>query len=305
MDSRPGNLLIIDDERCNRRILAEILKPAHAVFCASSGSEAFTLLAAQEIDLILLDVMMPEMDGYEVCRRLKEDPATEHIPVLFVTSKDDPLDEMRGLDLGAIDYLIKPVHPEVIKARVRNHLALKRYAECLARLSFIDGLTGIANRRYLDERLQQEWRRALREDQLISLLLIDIDFFKKYNDFYGHLAGDDSLRQVASAIAQSAARGCDLAARYGGEEFTVLLPGENSDGAIAVAQKIMQAISELKIVHAVSEVSPLLTVSIGIATILPCKDMTADALLKMADRALYKAKASGRNRFHLLESLVC
>ncbi len=301
MDSRPGNLLIIDDERCNRRILAEILKSEHTVFCASSGNEAFALLAAHDIDLILLDVVMPEMDGYEVCRRLKEDPATEHIPVLFVTSKDDPLDETRGLDLGAIDYLIKPVHHEVIRARVRNHLALKRYAECLTRLSFIDGLTGIANRRYLDERLQQEWRRALREDQLLSLLLIDIDFFKKYNDFYGHLSGDDSLRQVASAIARS----CDLAARYGGEEFTVLLPGENSAGAIVVAQKIMQAIAELNIIHAVSEISPLLTVSIGIATMQPCKDMTTDTLLKMADRALYKAKSNGRNRFHLLESLVC
>ena len=305
MNVRRSQILIVDDERCNRQVLSDIIAEEHDAVCAESGPQALDIVGKQPIDLILLDVLMPEMDGYEVCRRLKESPDTARIPVLFVTSKNDPRDETRGLDVGAIDYLIKPVHPSVILARVRNHLALKQYADLLARQSFLDGLTGIPNRRYLDETLDKEWRRALREEQVLSLLLIDIDFFKRYNDLYGHPAGDDCLRRVAAALSHSVSRGSDLVARYGGEEFTILLPGDGAVGAVTVAERAMAAISALQIVHLHSEVSAFLTISIGIATALPCRDMTPATLLQMADRALYQAKEQGRNRYVQVESLIC
>lgn len=305
MNVRRSQILIVDDERCNRQVLSDIIEQEHDALCAESGQQALELVTNRPIDLILLDVLMPEMDGYEVCRRLKESPDTARIPVLFVTSKNDPRDETRGLNVGAIDYLIKPVHPSVILARVRNHLALKQYADLLARQSFLDGLTGIPNRRYLDEMLDKEWRRALREEQFLSLLLIDIDFFKRYNDLYGHPAGDDCLRRVAAALSHSVSRGSDLVARYGGEEFTILLPGDDAAGAVTVAERAMAAISALQIVHLHSEVSALLTISIGSATALPCRDMTPATLLQMADRALYQAKEQGRNRYVQMESLIC
>lgn len=224
MKTERSNVLIVDDSRTNIAIMKDILSEDHEVFSALTGKDALKIARQENVDLILLDVVMPEMDGYEVCKRLKADPVTKNIPVIFVTSMSEMGDETKGLELGAIDYMIKPVRAPIIKARVRNHLELKKYRDFLENLSMVDGLTGVWNRRHFNEVLDKEWRRAMRGTHLISVILLDVDFFKKYNDHYGHLAGDDCLRQVTKALKETARRGGDMVARYGGEEFVIITP---------------------------------------------------------------------------------
>lgn len=296
MEAEKQRILLVDDTRLNNQIMMDILGDDYDILVATSGEEALQVTASESIDLILLDVEMPGMNGYEVCGILKQNSCTINIPVIFVSAANDVQHETKGLEIGAIDYIIKPSNPAIIRARVKNHLELKKYRDILERISLIDGLTGIANRRQFDQTLEKEWRRALRHGDSLSLALIDIDFFKKYNDYYGHLAGDECLQKVGSVLKESVKRAGDLGARYGGEEFVVLLPATAKDGAITVAERICTNMAELRIPHEMSEVAKHVTVSIGVATMRTESDKASADLIRRADAALYQAKHAGRNR---------
>ena len=293
-------VLIVDDSPVNLQMLGKLLKDEWNVKVANHGKTALEIASSEDPpDLILLDVMMPELDGYTICRILKESPETRDIPVVFVTAMSQQEDEAKGLELGAIDYIIKPYSAAIVKARVRNHLELKRYRDILKDASFMDGLTGIANRRRFDEALQVEWRRSFRDGRPLTLLMLDIDFFKRFNDTYGHQAGDECLRQVASAMAGSLKRPGDLAARYGGEEFACLLPGVDQGGGEKIGERIRQHVEALSIPHEASDAKEVVTVSVGVATMLPGDEAGWDKLVERADKAMYLSKNQGRNRVNV------
>jgi diguanylate cyclase (GGDEF)-like protein len=293
---RKPNLLIADDTSTNIELLDAVLGADYEILFATSGAQALELAISQTPDLILLDIMMPEMDGFETCSRLKADQRTAEIPVIFVTALSREAEEARGLEVGAVDFIFKPFSPAVIRARVRNHLELKRQRDILRSLSFRDGLTGLANRRQLDQFLDQEWRRSQRGQTPISLILMDIDYFKSFNDALGHLAGDDCLRRIAQTLETSIHRAGDLIARYGGEEFVCVLPETGQSGAFAVAEKVQQLLAQLALPHPASSVAPAVTLSLGVATRIAGNGEKAEELLHDADQALYRAKAEGRNR---------
>lgn len=289
-------ILITDDIPANITVLGEVLREEYEIIIATNGEKALEIAASEDSpDLILLDIMMPGMDGYEVCRRLKEDEKTIGIPVIFITAKNEIDDETRGLDLGAVDYITKPFQIPIVKARVRTHLELKRKNDILENIAALDGLTGIPNRRQFDETVQREWLRCLRQGVPLSLIMMDIDFFKKYNDAYGHTAGDECLRRVALALKSSVRRAADLMARYGGEEFAAILPDTHSEGAAFVAERIRSSVESEGIPHEYSEVADHVTLSVGAATKIPQMDSTASEIIEAADRMLYEAKDGGRN----------
>ena len=295
----PGKLpclLVVDDQPINIQALYRIFAPDHRVLMATSGAKALAVCKDDPPDLVLLDVVMPEMGGHEVCMRLKADEATRDIPVIFVTSHTDAAEETRGLELGAVDFIAKPVNPAGVRARVKTHLALKAQSDLLRQMVFIDGLTGVANRRCFDERLSSEWRRSMRNASPLALLLLDVDHFKRFNDRYGHQAGDDCLRRVASAVKAHLLRHGDLVARYGGEEFACILPATDFEGAMAVAAGIEKRVRGLQIEHADSDVCNAVTLSIGVALSVPEPGDDADRLIALADGQLYQAKHSGRGR---------
>ena len=295
----PGKLpclLIVDDQPINIQALYRIFAPDHRVLMATSGAKALAVCKDDPPDLVLLDVVMPGMGGHEVCMRLKANEATRDIPVIFVTSHTDAAEETKGLELGAVDFIAKPVNPAVVRARVKTHLALKAQSDLLRQMVFIDGLTGVANRRCFDERLSSEWRRSMRNSSPLALLLLDVDHFKRFNDRYGHQVGDDCLRRVASAVKAHLLRHSDLVARYGGEEFACILPATDFEGAMAVAAGIVQRVRGLQIEHADSDVCNEVTLSIGVALSVPEPGDDAGRLIALADVQLYQAKHSGRGR---------
>lgn len=291
-------VLIVDDAPTNVQILAEALHSDYRVKVAGDGREALKVaLREPHPDLILLDVMMPGMDGLEVCRQLKKNPQTENIPVIFVTAKDDENDEEFGLNLGAVDYIAKPFSIQIARARIRNHIRLKQQADLLESISLVDALTHTPNRRRFDESIDAEWKRAAREKTQLSMLMIDIDYFKNYNDHYGHGAGDVCLQSVAAALLAGVSRPGDLVARYGGEEFAVILPETGKEAAAHIAARLCEGVRDLKLPHARSGAGPFVTVSIGCATVTPSEKTGApNPLLDESDRMLYKAKSAGRNR---------
>ena len=297
MALRKPSILIVDDQPANIHILAKALQPSYEIMAATSGSIALELVQrVDKPDLILLDVMMPEIDGYEVCRRLKENEKTKDIPVIFVTARTESSEEEVGLNLGAVDYIFKPYRIPIILARVRNHLNMKRKTDLLESLVSLDGLTGIPNRRKLDEMLAAEWRRAIRSGRPLSVVMMDIDHFKLFNDRFGHGAGDECLRQVASSLSMCVNRPGDLVARYGGEEFVAILPLTELAGALAIAERLVAVVAGLALPHLNSEVADHVTISAGCATTLPVKGASPEILLQAADASLYKAKQNGRNR---------
>lgn len=297
MSDKRARLLIVDDEAINIRMLDGMLRDEYQISVALNGEQALTRAFAIPPDLILLDIQMAGMDGYEVCRRLKGNVLTRDIPVIFVTSMSDAAEEYKGLELGAVDYITKPYRPSIVQIRLKNHLELKQQRDMLNRLSSLDGLTGIANRRHFDGFLAQEWSRAVRNDDEIALLLMDVDHFKKFNDHYGHVAGDDCLKNVARVLSESISRSTDLVARYGGEEFVCVLSGTDLEGATRVAEKMRQSILALSIPHALSEPHRTITLSFGVAVARPGqREMLPSDLLLAADRLLYQAKDAGRNQ---------
>lgn len=297
--ARNGRILVVDDAMENVQILHQALRDEHEVLFALSGEKAIDVALAQQPDLILLDAVMPGMDGYAVCAALEASPRLQDIPVIFVTALSQPEDETRALEAGAVDFISKPFNVAVVRARVRSQLTIKRQADAMRELSLTDGLTGVANRRHFNDRLESEWRRCARANLPLSLIMIDIDHFKLYNDRYGHQAGDLCLQQVSAAMKRCAARPQDLLARYGGEEFILLLPQEGPEGAEVVAQRIQDEVRKLAVAHEASSTAPIVTVSMGLATAMPpLERQDANALIRSADAKLYQAKQGGRNRYH-------
>ncbi|MBE9116133.1 diguanylate cyclase [Lusitaniella coriacea LEGE 07157] len=327
-----GEILIVDDTPNNLRLLSTMLtEQGYVVRKALNGASALRSIKADPPDLVLLDVKMPQMNGYEVCQKLKaEDPINE-IPVIFISALDEAMDKVKAFVVGGVDYITKPFQLEEVLARVENQLmlrqqkqqlteqnhrlqdeiekreqaelALKRTNEelqqinqLLYRLANLDGLTQVANRRRFDDYFEREWLRMRRDRRPMSLILCDVDYFKYYNDAYGHQAGDDCLRIVARAIDRAVKRPADLVARYGGEEFAILLPNTDSGGAMDVARQIRESVEECQIAHPQSEVSDRVTLSMGLTTLIPTIDISPDLLIATADRALYEAKNRGRNR---------
>jgi len=312
MKTDDGNqkILIIDDTPANIQILNAILKDQYQIFFATHGKVGLEIARREQPDLILLDIMMPGMSGYEVCSQLKNSGKTHNIPIIFITAMVNPEEEARGLEAGAIDYLIKPVSPPIVRMRIRNHLELKRQRDMLEHLSQEladknsileslareDGLTGVANRRQFDEILDAEIRRSGRTGQPLSLVLCDIDFFKSYNDCYGHLAGDDCLRSIGILLKKVFRRVGDLVARYGGEEFAVILPNTEADQAAELAEALRQEMQAAGLPHKSSSIADSVTISIGVVTASCTDEHGPEWFIGMADNAMYESKENGRNR---------
>lgn len=306
LDASSGKprLLVVDDQPVNIQVMYQIFAAEFQVFMATSGARALAICKDNPPDLVLLDVVMPGMDGFAVCTQLKAEAATRNIPVIFVTAHDDAAQETHGLEVGAVDFIAKPINPAVVRARVKTHLMLKLQSDVMRKLVFLDGLTGVYNRRYFDQQLAIEWARAARSDAALSVILIDVDFFKFYNDHYGHQAGDDCLKQIAMTLKAALKRPADLVARYGGEEFVCILPDTPFDDALLLAGQLEQQVRAKQIPHEKSAISPVVTISLGVAarselgTPPLAAGMAGDSadLVALADARLYLAKSHGRGQ---------
>jgi len=291
-------ILVVDDEVDVVEVVEMLLElEGYKVIKAYNGKEALISFSDSPPDLILLDIMMPEIDGYEVCKRLKASFLTKSIPVIFITGRTNEEDEIYGFSLGAVDYIAKPFSPIIVKARINTHAELLRYRDYLESISYLDGLTGIPNRRKFDEQFELTWNIAKRDHIPISIIMIDIDNFKLYNDDYGHQVGDECLIQIAQGLSEVIVRKTDLIARYGGEEFVCILPNTDETAAFLIAENLRNKIIKLQIPHMKGRDGNILTISLGVATSIPkIKDSDYSELIKDADRALYKSKKNGRNK---------
>jgi diguanylate cyclase (GGDEF)-like protein len=294
-EERKNSLLIVDDEEINLTVLTYILSPYYTIYTATNGANALEKAHEYMPDLVLLDILMPEMDGYETLAELRKNEKTQDIPVIFITGLDSIEDEEKGLSHNAADYISKPFSAAIVKLRIRNQIQIINQFRTINHLSMFDQMTDIPNRRSFDGRLRVEWNRAIREHMPISLLMIDVDKFKNYNDTYGHQQGDLVLQTVAKIFSQSAKRSGDIAARWGGEEFVILLPNTMMPGALDIAEKIRADVEAVAIPCADGSTTKV-TVSIGINTQTPAHGNSIDAFISNADKALYEAKAQGRNR---------
>ncbi len=292
-----ARILIVDDEKMNLKVLADLLKDEYSPVLARNGEQALQhAFSETPPDLILLDVIMPEMGGYEVIKTLKNSDKTNNIPVIFVTALNSTLDEERGLLLGAVDYITKPYSPPIVKMRVRNHLRIVHQYKLLDQLAYLDGLTEIPNRRRFEEVFQKEWSRSARNGTPFSLAMVDVDYFKQFNDHYGHAMGDIALQQIAKALDCVIRRPADLVARYGGEEFVLLLPETDAFAAREVTQRCLEKVASLRIPHRYSTAADYVSISIGLVT-KNIDDITSpQTFIMTADKNLYLAKDTGRNR---------
>lgn len=305
-------VLLVDDSRASRALTATyLLEMGHPAIEAADGNQAVALYQQEAPDVVLLDVEMPGMDGYAAAReirRLERDGAWT--PIIFLSGRVGDEDVARGIDAGGDDYITKPVSPVVLRAKL---LAMRRITDmrkqlvtvsqqlqdvnrALVKLSSQDGLTGIANRRAFDTSIELEWQRGMRSGKPLALILGDIDYFKRYNDEYGHQAGDSCLKLVAAALSAQARRVSDTAARFGGEEFVLLLPEASVPDALAIAEEILSSVRALGIPHARSEAASCVTMSLGVAVCVPGRKSAPQQLIEAADKALYQAKSDGRNR---------
>ena len=318
-------ILVVDDRPDNTELLSIMLTfQGYEVEKSNRGSKAISIAKERSPDLILLDASMPEMDGYETCQILKTDPETADIPIIFISALNEVSNKTKAFEYGGNDYITKPFQVEEVLARVRNQLQIGRLKtelkakntrleqelskrksieqkllelnEQLSRLATLDSLTQLANRRKFDEFLSREWQRGKRERHCISLILCDIDYFKLYNDSFGHQSGDFCLQKVARAIVNTTKRPADLVARYGGEEFAVILPQTPAVNALQVAEKIRQQVKQLNLCHPKSLVSDRVSLSLGVTCVVPNSKYSKEELLMSADRALYQAKEQGRDR---------
>lgn len=302
MEFKKPTILVVDDMTTTLLLLHDLLKDTYEVKIAKSGTKALEILESpNDIDLILLDIEMPDINGYDVCKRIKNNETIKNIPIIFITGRTSQEDEEYGLNLGAIDYITKPFNKAIVKLRIKNYLDLKIKNDMLEKLSMYDGLTNIRNRRFFDETFEKTFNEIKRDKKSLAVLMIDIDFFKPYNDNYGHGQGDETLRKVAKALEKTIKRASDFVARYGGEEFVILLKDINKDGVEAVANNLLNAVRELKITHEFSKIENYVTISIGASFYNSSSDITKLELLLKADETLYNVKNSGRNNFAILE----
>ncbi|MCF6289396.1 MAG: diguanylate cyclase [Desulfobacterales bacterium] len=312
-------VLLIDDQRMVAEAVRRALSGEKDIdfhYC-QNPTKAMNMAAEIKPTVILQDLVMPEIDGLMMVRFFRVKPETAQVPIIVLSTKEEPEIKSEAFSLGANDYLVKLPDKVELIARIRYHSrsyinlqerdeafralqeSQRKLAEAnrtLQKLSALDGLTGIANRRSFDEMLTKEWQRAMRQATPLSLIMLDIDFFKLYNDHYGHQGGDDCLKTVASALEKSLHRETDLLARYGGEEFSAILPETNHEGAMKIAEIMRAAVQAQQIPHAKSTVSDYVSISVGVATCVPDRDAAPDSLIALADQALYLAKENGRNR---------
>lgn len=291
-------LLLIDDNPQDLRLLGSLIKEQGQILFATSGREGLKLAAERMPDLIMLDVELPDMSGFDVCRELQQNPETRGTSIIFVTSHQSPQHEVAALEAGAVDFISKPFNPPVICARVKTQLTLKRQNKLLQNLVSLDGLTGVFNRRYFDAQIEVEWKRHLRQGHSLGLALVDVDHFKQFNDRFGHSAGDECLKTLARRFQQSARRPGDFVARYGGEEFVFVLPHSEREGIQRFGQRLCAEVLALKIPHPAGG-EQFVSISLGAVASVPTLDTPLHCLLERADQALYQAKASGRNRCQL------
>ncbi len=290
-------VLIVDDQPTNIQLIYQLLKDDYQILMATSGTQAINVCKESQPDLVLLDVIMPEMDGLQTCRLIKNDPTIADIPVIFITGLTAQEDQDACWEAGGVDFLKKQFNINTLKNRIKAHLTLKHQADLLRSLAYLDGLTGLNNRRYFDQHLKPHLAQAYRKKQPLSLLLIDIDYFKQYNDTFGHLEGDDCLKKVATTLHQCCRRPTDIAARYGGEEFAMILPETDQEGIWYVANLVQDKIKTLCIDHPAAE-NGFLTISIGGAVDLEGSH-SPEQLIKLADNMLYQAKNTGRNQTNI------
>ena len=297
-DQRPkqATILVIDDDRIALDLIMLTFNATATVLTALNSENGLEIAVNEQPDLILLDTLIQDVDGHEICSQLKSMPETENIPIIILSNSNQVEDELAALDKGAIDFVTKPVEAPILKARVANHLFQKRDRDQLKLMSSIDALTEVANRRRFDEYLHLEWRRAIRSKYPISLLMIDIDYFKSYNDTYGHQKGDECLKAVAGEIKHHLRRPSDMVARYGGEEFSVILPETPSYSASSLAKRIWSGVGNLNIEHTGSARVGHLTISVGAATTIPDENQSISQFIEISDKNLYKSKSEGRNR---------
>lgn len=296
-------LLIVDDQPVNILALNTLFETDFDVLMATDGETAVRIAQERTPDTILLDINMPGVSGYEVCERLAKDESTKDIPIIFVTGETEEHVEEHVFDIGGVDFITKPINPAIVRARVLTHVLLKLQMDKIKDIAHIDGLTGLYNRRRFDEALNFYWRLSIREDRPLSLLMIDVDYFKNYNDHYGHVAGDEALKMVAEVLRSSLRRTSDMCCRYGGEEFACLLPFTDAKGALDRAKLILKDIAEKGLVHEFSATAEYLTVSIGVSS-LNDDTQSEMILLNQSDEALYMSKHSGRNRASLYEAAL-
>ncbi len=310
----PSNrILIVEDSPTNLSMLASMLRGAQLeVEIALNGAEALHCIEKSPPSLILLDIQLPDVNGFDLCQTLKKKPTVCDIPIIFMTAMSGLEDKVRGLSIGAVDYITKPFQPAEVLARVRIHMEM-RLLTCrvmeqaalleqankeLQSLARLDSLTQVANRRWFDEYLKREWLRLVREKKPLSLIFCDVDCFKPFNDHYGHLRGDTCLQALAHCLEGMVQRPADLVARFGGEEFVLVLPDTDLDGAIYVAQSIQGAIAALKIPHEHSEVSRWVTLSLGVVCQIPQPQVEHLFLLAAADTPFFVPNKNGRNTYH-------
>ena len=288
-------ILIIDDSPVQAAHLKSILEKDYQITTVQEPQTGLDYAREQDFSLILLDVVMPGMDGFVLLKKLQEEVATRHIPVILITSLSDIENEQRGLTLGAVDYIYKPFHPLIVKARVNTHIKLYQYRKQVEYQSMTDQLTGIANRRRYERVSMQKWQEAIRLKVPFSICMMDIDHFKKYNDTFGHPAGDTVITAVAATAGRYLRRNTDFLARYGGEEFVAFMLGDSSKQAFEQMRRVRGAVEELHIPHSGS-VSKWVTISVGGTTVVPKRGDSFGTYLKIADAMLFDAKRFGRNR---------
>ena len=288
-------VLIVDDSRLQAAQLKSILDDEYDITIAQTAEDGLSYASSGGYSLILLDVVMPGMDGFTLLKKLQEEIITQSVPVILITSLSDIQNEQKGLMLGAVDYITKPFHPLIVEARVNTHIKLYQYRKQVEYQSMTDQLTKIANRRQHDYHSVLKWKEASRLRVPFSICMFDIDHFKAYNDTFGHPAGDKVIAGVAKLISSNLKRSTDFVARYGGEEFVAFLVGDSAEKAFEHLKKIRKAVEDLHMPHD-PDTAQWVTISIGGVTVVPPKDSSYDAYLKIADSMLYDAKRTGRNK---------
>ena len=293
-------ILIVEDGKIGRKILVDTLQDTYHIKAVSTGREAMQMVRRFRPHLILLDIILPDVNGFDILKELKDNLSTQNIPIIVITGLDTDADEEKALRLGAVDYVRKPFNKVLVSARVNTHIRIVKQLLTIEKLSFYDALTSLANRRKFDYHMEYEWQRALRKKTIIGLLLLDLDNFKSYNATYGHRQGDTMLKAVAEVLKRTLNRATDIPCRWGGEEFAVLIPETSQKEVLLIAEKIRSRIENLEVIRSGSGEITRITSSISAVCAVPYEFEQLEPFLENADCLLYQAKKEGRNRVEFL-----